>query len=272
MKDVWQPEQYAKFESERSRPFYDLLDGVGTLSKSPHVVDLGCGSGELTRELHRRVKAMGTLGVDNSEAMLAKARSGTNPESSEGGRLDFLNADLAEFCAAPERADKFDLVFSNAALQWCGGHSRILESIFTLLRPSGRLAVQVPANQDYPTHRLFSEMIRESKWAASFPAAETPPDVLRPERYAEELFRIGFSEPRVRLEVYGHVFPDREFVLEWVKGTLLGFARARLSPEAYSEFLAEYRERLLRELANARPFFYPFKRILFWAFRPGTAD
>ena len=41
-------------------------------------------------------------------------------------------------------------------------------------------------------------------------------------------------------------------------------------PEAvWPEFLARYRERLLPQLADTRPFFYPFKRILFWGSHSG---
>ncbi len=68
----WNPEQYGRFRDERARPFFDLLDLVQP-RPGMRVVDLGCGTGELTRELHRRLSARETIGIDNSPAMLAKS-------------------------------------------------------------------------------------------------------------------------------------------------------------------------------------------------------
>ena len=68
----WNPEQYGRFRDERARPFFDLLDLVQP-RPGMRVVDLGCGTGELTRELHRRLAARETIGIDNSPAMLAKS-------------------------------------------------------------------------------------------------------------------------------------------------------------------------------------------------------
>src|ERR1700733_9652689 len=67
----WDPEQYERFKAERSRPFFDLLALVRA-RPGMRVVDLGCGTGELTRELHEKLGATETVGIDSSETMLAK--------------------------------------------------------------------------------------------------------------------------------------------------------------------------------------------------------
>jgi len=72
MKDTWNPVQYLKFEQERTQPFRDLLELVEA-KPGMEVIDLGCGNGELTLELHQRVQAKSTLGTDSSPAMLEKA-------------------------------------------------------------------------------------------------------------------------------------------------------------------------------------------------------
>src|SRR5215213_9531888 len=66
----WNPEQYGRFRDERARPFFDLLDLVQPRS-GMRVVDLGCGTGELTRALHRRLAARETMRIDISPAMLS---------------------------------------------------------------------------------------------------------------------------------------------------------------------------------------------------------
>src|SRR5919201_301947 len=73
VRDAWDPDRYRRFAGERSAPFWDLLDLVRPVPGG-RVVDLGCGSGELTAELHRALAAAETLGLDSSAAMLARAR------------------------------------------------------------------------------------------------------------------------------------------------------------------------------------------------------
>jgi trans-aconitate 2-methyltransferase len=91
--------------------------------------------------------------------------------------------------------------------------------------------------------------------------------VLKPEQYSSLLHRLQYAEQHVRLQVYGHVLGSREDVVEWVKGTMLTDYQRRMPPELFDRFLADYRAALLPKLSDARPFFYPFKRILFWGVR-----
>ena len=91
--------------------------------------------------------------------------------------------------------------------------------------------------------------------------------VLAPETYAALLHRLGYRRQVVRLQVYGHELESREAVIEWVGGSVLTDYERRMPAEIWPRFLERYRERLLPQLADTRPYFYPFRRILFWAER-----
>ena len=91
--------------------------------------------------------------------------------------------------------------------------------------------------------------------------------VLAPEGYAALLHRLGFARQHVRLQVYPHELESRQAVVEWVRGSLLTDYERRLPAPLWPRFLERYRERLLPRLADTRPFFYPFKRVLFWGSR-----
>jgi trans-aconitate 2-methyltransferase len=254
----WDPEQYERFRAERARPFWDLLALVQP-TPGGHVVDLGCGTGELTKELHARLEASETVGIDSSPAMLERAA----PLAGSG--LRFERDEIATWEPTP-----YDVVFSNAALHWLPDHHRLLSRLTGALPAGGQLAVQVPANADHPSHTVGMAIAAEPPFLDVF-ADDPPPDpatrVLRPEEYAELLDGLGFGEQHVRLQVYVHHLASSEDVVEWAKGTHLTYFRARLDDDLYDLYLERYRRRLLDEVGETQPYLYTFKRILFWGRR-----
>jgi len=252
----WSPAQYERFIDERSRPFFDLMALVQRNAQpGMRVVDLGCGTGELTRELHRALGAKSTLGVDASAAMLAKS------EPFAGDGLSFVRAPIESF-TTPD--GELDLVFSNAALQWVDDHEALYARLASWLAPRGQLAVQIPANDDHPSHVVASDVARESPFREALGGYVRVFPNIPIARYAELLDRLGFVDQHVRMQVYAHHLPSRDDVVEWVKGTLLTDYQKRLSDDLYARFLARYREALLPKLEDAHPHFYPFKRIHIW--------
>jgi trans-aconitate 2-methyltransferase len=251
----WDPEQYNRFAEQREQPFWDLaalIDAVDGL----RMVDLGCGDGRLTAALHATLRAVRTIGVDSSAAMLDLAL----PRA--GGGLSFEAGDLSTWAGSG-----LDLVFSNAALQWVGDHPRVLERWRDALEPAGQLAVQVPANADHPSHQV-ARLLGEEWLGAEVPPDPVADNVLPPERYAEVLDGLGFVRQHVRLQVYGHTLPRTADVVEWVKGTSLTRFKSQLAPGEFDRFVAEYRRRLLAVLGDRPDYFYPFKRILLWGRLP----
>ena len=255
MTSPWNPDQYHQFRNERSQPFFDLLDLVEPCPGG-RVVDLGCGTGELTVILHERTCAAETLGLDSSETMLAKA------QEFAGGELSFVLSNIDSF------EGQFDVVFSNAALQWVDGHEELIPAVASHVKPGGQLAFQVPANADHPSHLVAHAVAREEPFASALRGYSREWPVLPPERYAEILNGLGFADMTVRLQVYGHTLASSDGVIEWVKGTLLTDYQRRMPADSYQAYLARYRERLLAEIGAVAPYFYAFKRILVRARRP----
>jgi trans-aconitate 2-methyltransferase len=248
---TWDPAQYQRFKAERSRPFFDLLGMIKPVYKG-RVVDLGCGTGEMTAELHRRLGATETLGIDSSEEMLATSAK----YAGEG--LRFERGDIASFTAEA----KYDVVFSNAALHWLPDHPALFARLTKALRPGGQIAVQMPANHDHPSHLIARKVAEEEPFRAKLEGALLATRVLPPERYAEILYGLGFEERTVRLEVYGHVLTSPAEVVEWVKGATLTPVRARLSAEEYERFLERYKAALLAALPDARPYLLTYNRVM----------
>lgn len=254
-RDEWQPDQYARFKAEREQPFYDLLDMVVPVLGG-RVVDLGCGTGALTTALHTKTLADETVGLDRSEAMLEQSAQHA------GGGLRFVRGDIAEFRGLDGTG--LDLVFANASIQWVPDHASLFPRLAAALGPGGQLAVQMPANEDHPSHAVAREVAQESPHAEALGGFVYRHSIESAEWYAEQLARLGFVQQHVRVQVYLHRLPGPEDVIEWVKGSLLTGYRNRMSAEDYEAFLADYRRRLLSVLPDERPFLYPFKRLLLW--------
>src|SRR5688572_2376701 len=116
--DVWNPGQYAQFKNERSQPFWDLVELVD-FTGTGRLLDIGCGSGELTSALHQRHQLPYTLGIDASAKMLKAAA----PLAGNG--LYFSPTAVEDFATD----EPFDVVISNAALQWTTGHRALFPKI-----------------------------------------------------------------------------------------------------------------------------------------------
>ena len=256
MADTWDPAQYQQFQRERSAPFFDLLDLVEP-RRGGRVVDLGCGTGELTRSLHERTAAASTLGIDSSVTMLRRSAE----HAGEG--LEFALGDIAEWTPS----EPVDVVFSNAALHWIDDHDALIARLTRALAPGGQLAVQVPTNHDHPSHLVAERVAVEEPFRTALGGYVRSTPVLAPERYALLLHRLGYAAQHVRLQVYLHVLPGAGAVVDWVKGTLLTDYRRRLTAEEYDEFLARYGELLAAELTDEQPFPFAFKRVLLWGKR-----
>lgn len=112
----------------------DLL-GLLAPRAGEKILDLGCGSGQLTWKI--AASGADVVGVDSAPAMLAQARD-------EFPDLTFVLADATHLkFGEPLTAGSFDAVFSNAALHWMRPEQAAAANIATLLKPGGRLVAEL---------------------------------------------------------------------------------------------------------------------------------
>lgn len=251
MSTTWNPEQYEKFKAQRSKPFSDLLSLVKS-EQFDFIIDLGCGTGELTRELFDKLKPKQMLAIDSSEEMLQKAFALVVP------RLNFKLENISDY--NPEH--KIGLLFSNAALQWLPDHESLFPKILSWVKQGGQVAIQMPYNFEHPSHTIARDVATQlfpNIFSTNFCLSGT----LSVERYSEILFRHGFEEQTCRIEVYGHPLSSGHEVVEWTKGTLLTSYQERLSESEFIKFVEEYRRELVKVIGE-EPYYYAFKRMLLW--------
>ena len=249
----WDPNLYHKFQAERSAPFFDLL---ALVEIRPHlrVVDLGCGTGELTRRLANALPDSDVTGLDSSGQMLANAASYAGP------RLHFEQGDQAQLTG------EWDLIFSNAALQWSENHEQLIPRLYERLLPGGQIAVQVPSNHNHISHQIYRETAGEEPFRTVLKGFQRYAPVLSIDEYARLFFDCGAEEINVFEKIYAHVLEDSNAVVEWISGTALVPYFERLS-EHKEKFVETLREKMHRVLPGS-PVFYPFRRTLFSARKP----
>ena len=250
---TWNPDQYHKFQAQRSAPFYDLL---ALVDKRPDlkVVDLGCGTGELTRALADSLPDSDVTGLDSSPQMLEKAA----PHA--GANLRFELGDQAELNGT------WDLIFSNAALQWTENHEALIPFLFQRLRAGGQLCVQVPSNHNHSSHLIIRATAKKEPFYTILQGFERIAPVLSIDDYARILFALGAEDIVVFEKIYPHVLKDSDAVVEWISGTALVPYFERLGDHK-DAFVAALREKMAQALPQS-PLLYPFRRTLFSAKKP----
>ncbi len=126
---AWNPGLYERSHSFVWKRGEDLLELLAPQT-GERVLDVGCGTGQLTAEIARRGARV--LGIDSSPDMVQQAR-GNYPD------LQFEVADASQF-RAPE---PFDAVFSNAALHWMTKPEAVAAAIAAALKPGGRFVAEL---------------------------------------------------------------------------------------------------------------------------------
>jgi trans-aconitate methyltransferase len=125
---AWDPELYTakhSFVYEYGRELVALL----APQRGERMIDLGCGSGQLTRSIAE--SGASVVGLDNSSSMIETARR-------EYPNVSFVLADARDFSFD----EPFDAVFSNASLHWVRPPEKVIECVARCLRRGGRFVAE----------------------------------------------------------------------------------------------------------------------------------
>ncbi|MGB7799692.1 trans-aconitate 2-methyltransferase [Buttiauxella sp.] len=218
----WNPALYLQFEAERTRPAAELAARI-QYPGAQQVSDLGCGPGNSTALLRKAFPEATVTGVDNSPAMLEKARTAL-PD------CQFENADVAHW----QPAVKQDVIYANASLQWSGDHAQLFPHLVAQLADNGVLAVQMPDNWQEPTHALMRQVAAELGHPDSGREA-----LLSAHEYYDLLAQAGCRVDIWRT-TYFHVMPSARAIIDWLSSTGLRPYLAELDNIQQHAFLARY--------------------------------
>ena len=157
------------------RPVHDAVLARLARAQPRLVVDLGCGTGQLTRRLTQQFPDAEVVGVDYSSGMLHEANLRV------GHTAQLVHADAS---ALPLRAASADIVVCTESFHWYPDQRRTLEVLAQVLRPGGQLVIASIA---------AVTGLGESAVAAFSTAGGQPVRALTPRHLRDRLIDVGFE-------------------------------------------------------------------------------
>ncbi len=251
---MWNAALYNKLSKERLQPSIDLVNRISG-NDFRRILDVGCGTGLSSGTLYAQWPNAEITGVDLSAEMLEKARQTMET-------VTWLQRD----CSKPlDDLGIFDLVFSNAFLQWLRNQEEFLRNVRKLLGNSGILALQVPDFKSMPACDCINKVT--AAYGSIFHGIEKEIYTNNAIEDYYDILKRYYSSAEVWKTGYYHVMISHEAILEFIKGTALRPHLERLDDGKAGIFL----QSILEELKSVYPIqedgtiLFEFKRMFFVA-------
>jgi trans-aconitate 2-methyltransferase len=249
----WNPEIYNEFKDLRYKPFYDLMDFIKE-SEATKAIDLGCGTGEQTAILAKKFSKTDFLGIDSSVEMLDKSKT------LDAENLRFERATVEDIA---ESNQKWDLIFSNAALQWSDNHEVLFPKLINLIHSKGQFAVQMPVQNENILNKILYQLAGEDPFKIYLNDWRRYSPVLSIDQYAQIMFDGELEDIQVMQKIYPIIAQDHEALYNFISGSALIPYMERLDEEQQKLFVSIFKERIA-EYFPKLPAIYAFKRILLY--------
>ncbi len=251
----WNPELYLKFNKERIQPSIDLVSRIN-YDQPKKIIDIGCGPGNSTQILVQKWPDAQIIGIDNSPAMIEKAKK------------DFPLQEWKLIDAGKEKIDgKFDIVFSNAAIQWIPNHNILIEKFHHLLNKDGQVAVQIPLFWDMPLGKAIADIAENSQWAKLTKNILGTLTIHNHSYYYNQLSSF-FNFIEMWKTDYFHIMESHNSILEMIKSTglkpFIEVLKNKDDKEKFENLVLENIKKEYLQQLNGKVLF-PFKRLFFIA-------
>lgn len=245
----WNPDIYNEFKEKRYAPFYDLLNHI-SVNHPRRILDLGCGTGELTKIIADKFPEAAILGVDASAEMLSKAVDQQN--------IVFEKRSIEEQL---KLADKWDVIIANASLQWVEDHSFLFPDIISRLLPGGQLAVQIPSQKENLLNQLLHELVHETPYFEVLERAIRDSPVLSLDEYTQLMYAHNAEKVLIYQKVYPIIATSADTLYNFIAGSALVPYMELLSEPMAAAFTRAFKERISSHFTLS-PMVYAFKRII----------
>jgi trans-aconitate 2-methyltransferase len=249
----WNPEVYNNFKDIRYKPFYDLMDLIKS-DQLTKAVDVECGTGEQTSILAKKFDHSTFIGIDSSKEMLVKSKEFLR------NNLNFKLQTIEDFANSDS---KWDLIFSNAALQWSPNHEELFPKLIQKLNQNGQFAVQMPCQKENILNIILSEIVKEEPFATALNGFYKDSPLLTIDDYAKIMFNEGLNQLNLSMRIYPIYAKDERELFQFISGSALIPYMERLDLDNQQKLEKEFKQRI-KDYYKSFPAIYSFKRILLY--------
>ena len=217
------------------------------------ILDLGCGDGVLTQTLSNLVPDGSVLGVDASNGMIEVAKQ------KESGNLKFSLMDIDELVID----EKFDIIFSNAALHWVKNHRKPYEKLSTILNENGMIRFNFAADGNCSYFFNIVKMtIQEKEYQEDFKDFDWPWFMPTLDEYKKLIDDFSFSNVKIWEENADRFFPNKEALIRWIEQPSIVPFLEYLPASKKEPFTNEIIEKMLKfTIQDDGRYFETFRRI-----------
>ena len=253
----WNPDLYMQFSSERTQPSIDLIGRINEIEPKS-IIDVGCGPGNSTQVLVKRWPKSQITGLDSSTSMIRKAKQ-------DYPNQEWIVADALTY--KPEI--KYDIIFSNAVIQWIPNHVRLLTKFHEILSNNGMLAIQIPLFWDMPLGKIIDNTARDDRWRTKTESVSNLFTIHDYSFYYDQLSEL-FNSIEMWETHYMHILNSHIAILEMMRSTGLKPYLERLDDESEKK---EFEVEVLKKIRNAYTMqkngkvLLPFKRLFFIGYK-----
>jgi len=227
----WDAADYAAHSSAQFAWADELVSKV-KLQGHEVVLDVGCGDGKVSAMLAGKVPDGAVVAIDQDPDMIRLARTQYSQQAFPN--LTFIRMDVEELDAA----NRFDIVFSNAALHWLRDHQLALANIRQALKQGGRFLLQMGGQGNAAKIILVIEALMEQdRWRAYFRDFAFPYGFFGPEEYRLWLTRAGLAVKRADLIPKDMRQEGLDGLAGWIRTTWLPYT-TKVPSDQREEFIS----------------------------------
>ena len=253
----WNPELYLKFKEERTQPAIDLANRIN-LENPEKIMDVGCGPGNSTNVLYSRWPESEIIGIDNSTSMIESAQS-NYPD------MEWRVEDVTKM----KTEEKYDIIFSNATIQWIKDQEKLINDLVKMLKDKGDLAIQVPQYGNMPVSHAIERVSLNKRWEEQTSPANKD-FTFHSSDYYYNILSGKLKSITMWKTSYFHIMPSHQNIVEMIKSTGMRTFLDRLDTR---EEKIEFEKDVLKEITNAYPapkdghVLFPFERLFFVGYK-----
>jgi trans-aconitate 2-methyltransferase len=249
----WDPQLYLKYKNERTRPSEDLIGRIKLLNPAT-IIDVGCGPGNSTQILAERWPKSKITGIDSSQSMIEKARQDF-PDH------EWIIGDAACF----EHRSNFDIVFSNATIQWIPDHEKLIPKLASIVNKGGALAIQVPMFNKMPLSEAIERIAGNRRWKSRLDDCSKLFTYHNTGFYYDILYKLS-PDIDLWITTYIHILDSHDSMIEWIGSTGMKPYIDRLDLDEEKKI---FENEVLTEIKKCYPeqadmkVLFPFQRLFF---------